>query len=122
MQHAVAACNSFGFQTIASCQGHLKHGCPYPWIDFDYSEDSSERFSLDSFLFKFNNISFWQDDLRLKVLPLGTGCRVQHYDFSKSGKAAYEVNPNKDKEILMRLQNEINDFADYLIEVRSHEV
>lgn len=29
----VVALNALGIATSASCEGHLDHGLPYPWVD-----------------------------------------------------------------------------------------
>lgn len=29
---------ALGFRTSASCEGHLDHGFPYPWVDFSVAE------------------------------------------------------------------------------------
>ena len=34
----VVALNLLGLPTCQSCQGHLDHGEPYPWIDFETDE------------------------------------------------------------------------------------
>ncbi len=33
---AVVGLNAVGIRTIASCEGHVGHGKPYPWIDVSY--------------------------------------------------------------------------------------
>lgn len=35
IRETVVALNLLGFPTSQSCEGHLDHGCPYPWIDFE---------------------------------------------------------------------------------------
>ena len=35
IRETVIALNLLGFQTCQSCEGHLDHGCLYPWIDFE---------------------------------------------------------------------------------------
>lgn len=37
IKEAVIALNLLGFKTRQSCEGHLDHGYPYPWVDFDLS-------------------------------------------------------------------------------------
>src|SRR5216683_6860035 len=37
----VVVLNLLGFRTFQSCEGHLDHGCPYPWVDVI----DAERFS-----------------------------------------------------------------------------
>jgi len=38
---AVIALNANDVYTVASCEGHLDHGCPYPWIDVSLEEAES---------------------------------------------------------------------------------
>lgn len=41
---AVVAVRYFGFETTASCEGHLKWGQPFPWIDIGvHAEDAQRR-------------------------------------------------------------------------------
>lgn len=44
---------ALGFKTVQSCEGHIDWGLPYPWIDF---EVSNERISIPPFwkLWKFS--------------------------------------------------------------------
>lgn len=35
IKETVIALNALGISTTASCEGHLDHGCPYPWVDID---------------------------------------------------------------------------------------
>jgi hypothetical protein len=37
----VVALNLLGLQTFQSCEGHLDHGCPYPWVTVLNQEHSS---------------------------------------------------------------------------------
>ena len=36
IKRPVAILMSVGFPTVASCEGHLDRGTPYPWIDIDH--------------------------------------------------------------------------------------
>jgi hypothetical protein len=38
IREAVVALNLLDFPTSQSCEGHLDHGCSYPWIDFETGE------------------------------------------------------------------------------------
>ncbi len=44
IKEPVIALNAFGISTDGSCEGHLDHGLPYPWIDIPvtYSELKNE--------------------------------------------------------------------------------
>jgi len=46
LQKAVAALLVFGFETTASCQGHLNRGEPFPWIDVGVYSGKSRSPSL----------------------------------------------------------------------------
>jgi hypothetical protein len=39
----VVALRWHGFETSASCEGHLDRGCPWPWIDFEPSSGAIPR-------------------------------------------------------------------------------
>lgn len=43
MKDTVTVLNLLGFKTDASCQGHIDHGLPYPWIDFFIMDNDIER-------------------------------------------------------------------------------
>lgn len=38
IMETVIAMNAVGLYTVASCEGHLDHGCTYPWIDVSLEE------------------------------------------------------------------------------------
>ncbi len=41
---AVVALNLLGVRTFQSCEGHLDHGCPYPWVTV-IDEERSRQFN-----------------------------------------------------------------------------
>jgi hypothetical protein len=41
----VVALNLLGFRSTASCEGHLEHGKPFPWIDFELEGTVPEGFA-----------------------------------------------------------------------------
>jgi hypothetical protein len=42
----VTAFQALGFSTAASCAGHVEHGCPYPWVDFEVNDSSKSENAL----------------------------------------------------------------------------
>ncbi len=53
IKHSVAAFNSVGFKTSASCEGHTDHGHPFPWVDFGTSDFAGELEQPPAFLGSF---------------------------------------------------------------------
>lgn len=112
------------FPTAMSCEGHLTHGQPYPWIlvEHDYPKDFDSASAKAKQQYKKRNIS---DKQRMKILLS---------NYYKNRKTAYElgiweqgiygafrVQPVKDvSEIrpseLAGYQAEMTDFTDYLID------
>jgi len=43
IKEVVIALNMSGIKTEASCEGHLKHGFPYPWVDIEVNPTGSEK-------------------------------------------------------------------------------
>ena len=44
IKETVIALNLLGLQTVQSCEGHLDHGCPYPWVTV-INQEHSRRFT-----------------------------------------------------------------------------
>ncbi len=44
IEETVIALNLLGLQTVQSCEGHLDHGCPYPWVTV-INREHSRRFT-----------------------------------------------------------------------------
>lgn len=40
IEETVIALNLLGLETVQSCEGHLDHGCPYPWVTVINQEHS----------------------------------------------------------------------------------
>jgi hypothetical protein len=44
IKEAVIMFNAVGLYTSSSCEGHLDHGFPAPWIDVEVSNEPKERY------------------------------------------------------------------------------
>ncbi len=44
IEETVIALNLLGLKTVQSCEGHLDHGCPYPWVTM-IDQEHSRRFT-----------------------------------------------------------------------------
>jgi len=103
---AVIALRISGINTSASCEGHLRRGLPYPWIDIDNPDD---RKKLDLFLVDFYAGTKSRNKYRLRTVNFGDhGCRLMSYP-------SISDNGIKNQKILEACQLEINKFADFLM-------
>jgi len=48
IKELVIGLRRWGIKTLMSCEGHMGHGCPYPWVDvsWDNLEDAARLLSV----------------------------------------------------------------------------
>jgi 3-mercaptopyruvate sulfurtransferase SseA len=44
IKEAVIMCNAIGLTTSASCEGHIDHGIPVPWIEIAAPNEPEEKY------------------------------------------------------------------------------
>lgn len=107
----VAALKMHEVNTAASCEGHMDHGFPYPWVDVD---GRNEMLKLTDLVEKFNA---WLKPVQifpLQIIPMGyykDNARLQTPNFDMKNILSLE----KNETILLYLRGQMNIFADYLI-------
>ena len=113
---AVVALRYCGFNTIASCEGHLETGFPYPWVDIQYNDDElrrDEKVRLKKYLKEFYKIYqskhpiIMQNfaDYRLQNVKWPNSMRKRKEHWKKSGNQT-ELN---------EYRQEMHDFAEFLL-------
>lgn len=67
IKEAVVAFNTIGLPTAASCEGHIDHGVPAPWIDVGAPNEPEERFigEKDAFQSTAEKYGVAADDIRI---------------------------------------------------------
>lgn len=75
---AVIAFRSVGLFTSASCQGHLHRALPYPWVEFNDSQEQNKksRFLVETVLNRFPD----NDYLYLWDMGIYSGFRLQTFE------------------------------------------
>jgi hypothetical protein len=124
----VAALRTLNFDTTASCQGHLDHGEPAPWVDVgvtprrtELSDKAESRLRstnlaeqarllnlLDSF-YRHNHV---HSDVRLLALPFGVtgGFRITN----QGAEVQVILPPSSRRKKLREYQREFQRFARFL--------
>jgi len=94
----VVALNILGITTTMSCEGHLDHGLPYPWVD-TLPQDYDHLCDLLAAFYAGRVIAV---DRRIGFMPgRRDGCRIQ----SQGGG---------DPQKLSEYQQEMREFAEFL--------
>lgn len=135
IKETVVAFLAFDFNTFASCEGHLDHGLPYPWVEIripapkgwkganeekkkELKEEWNEKILkkeaemlklLDEFYQKRKEVPY---SIRLVINELAWGFRVQGI----GSKVAERLMPEKKRERLELLQKEMQAFTQFLKE------
>jgi hypothetical protein len=52
IKEAVIMCNAVGLYTSSSCEGHLDHAFPAPWIDIEAPNEPKERYIKEKEIFR----------------------------------------------------------------------
>lgn len=116
IKHAVIAMRYAGFRTTASCEGHLDHGFPYPWIDTQYVDGKirrSEKKRLKRLLKQFYKYRKSSHQLLLQNFA---DYRLQSVKWPRSAKKRRAHTDVLDEDLLREYQKEMDDFADFLID------
>lgn len=109
IKHAVIALNYAGFYTQMSCEGHMDWALPYPWIDI--SIDRRLVIYLKKFYSKREKSLC---SLQLVIWNLGSYYRLQ--SVNEVGGKEDTITMIRDEKVLKALREEMNAFADFLIE------
>ena len=106
-----------GIETTGSCQGHLRQGLPYPWVDISTPQQEKSAWKkanalqrkqveslINEFHSKYNN-----------RYPLVLDSYGRFGAFRMQNKGAFDQD-KPDKNLLARYREVMNDFADFLIQ------
>jgi len=113
IKYAVQVFNTLNFKTTASCQGHIKHGLPFPWIEFNLPQT-------------YAKINYLQQDI-IKNLLIEYS-KVKNNDLFVQNMGQYggfrlitsnlKINDSFFKKNEIKLKNhrqQINDFCNWLL-------
>ena len=98
----VVALNILGFVTRQSCEGHLDHGLPYPWVDVTNKKDD-----LFLYLSKFYDGRVVGFD---SVIIIDARGRIK----SHGGDYLYLLPENERRARLNEYQDEMREFTSFL--------
>ncbi len=105
---------AFGFNTSQSCEGHIDHGYPYPWIEIrneDPDKSLLEELRMTNFVEEFYEKRISYKYARIVVFHYKNRFRVQTYVKEAFQKIANSEDYNLFKENCSR---EMKDFAEFL--------
>lgn len=105
----VVALINVGFETSASCEGHLDHGCPYPWVDINCDKNEAKR--LKRLLKEFKRLN--KANAKFFLVDFND-YRLQPY---RRLRADEKLKP--DALVLPQLQASASALADYLADKTS---
>lgn len=127
IKESVVAFLASGFSTTGSCEGHLDHGTPYPWVEVYASEpegwkeseqkqqewreaNQASRAAMQSLLEEFYENRTSDAETRLKMAGIGVfgAYRIQ----SPAELISHE---SPDEARLHRYREEMNNFARFLL-------
>lgn len=117
IRHIVVALRFAGFNTAASCEGHLDHGFPYPWVDIAYDDkrlSRNEKKRLKKLLKQFYKNRHSRH--RLLILPFAD-YRIQSVRWPRGLRKRKNHVDSTDGTLLSRYQDEMDGFADFLITI-----
>ena len=121
IKHAVVALRYSGFNTVASCGGHLDHGFPYPWVHIDYGNRKTnklERKRLKNLLKQFYKRKSPAHPLLLQDFA---GFSMQSVKWPRSARKRRVQVDIPDKKLLVEYRFEMDSFADFLISIADEE-
>ena len=101
----VVALNVLGFDTDQSCEGHLDHGLPYPWVDIRHTAE--EHYEL------FRNLSRFYDGRVVsfdRIITMNERGRI-----SSQGGKYFSLLPEDERVArLNEYQDEMREFTAFL--------
>lgn len=121
IKYAVIALRYSGFNTVASCGGHLDHGFPYPWVHIDYDNKKTNRLEkkrLKNLLKQFYKGRSCTYPLLIQDLA---GFSLQSVKWPRSARKRRTQVDIRDKKLLIEYRCEMDRFADFLISIANKE-
>ena len=101
----VVALNILGFDTDMSCEGHLDHGLPYPWIDIRHTAE--EHYGLFRYLSRFYDGRVVSFDCIITINERGR--------ISSQGGKYFSLLPEDNRVAkLNEYQDEMREFTEFL--------
>lgn len=114
IKYAVIAFRYAGFNTTASCEGHLDHGFPYPWIEMRYDNFKLRRIDKKRLKTLIKDFYKARESAHPLILQDFADFRLQSVKWPRLAKRIDDVDM-ADPILLIEYQKEMNDFADFLI-------
>lgn len=111
----VVALRYLGFNTTASCEGHLDWGFPYPWVEIDSGSprlNRREKRRLRLLIKQFYKVRPAVHPLILQDI---FGFRLQSVKWPRSAKKRKVQLLAADAELLAAYRREMDDFAHFLV-------
>ena len=118
----VVALNVLGIPTLQSCEGHLTHGLPYPWVDIEVidtrprSEHRDKETALAQLTLRywlFNYLSAFYQERRVSFDRIIT-LEYPHRMRSQGGEFMDLLTPGERERKLRVYQEEMQAFTQYL--------
>ena len=108
----VIALRYYGFHTSASCQGHMDHGLPYPWVEISANRSGMKH------LRKLLKVFYEQhQSVHPLLIQNNGGFRLQsvRLKWRRHFLQREVINPAPNQQLLESYQKEMDAFARYLI-------
>ncbi|HEY1351171.1 MAG TPA: hypothetical protein VGF67_16245 [Ktedonobacteraceae bacterium] len=100
----VVALNLLGVSTIASCEGHLNWGVPYPWIDIEATIE--QKYLLHQYLARF----YEGRQANFDSILMFHGYRMR----SAGGAFSPLLSPEEQEQKLKEYQAEMTEFTAFM--------
>lgn len=122
IKRIVVALRYSGFNTTGSCEGHLDHGFPYPWVEIRYDDKKfsrSERKRLKKLLKTFHETRNSKCHLLIQDFA---DFRLQSVKWPRSARKRRKYVDIPDEKVLAVYQSEMNDFAEFIVSLRNEGI
>jgi hypothetical protein len=111
IKEAVIMFNAVGLYTSASCEGHLDHGLPAPWIDVEAPNEPKERYVGENEIYRKVARKY-----NLKIEELRRGYNMDAWweaikEAEKSGETKeYKIWRKENQKLLKKAKKFLNEF------------
>jgi hypothetical protein len=111
IKEAVIIFNAVGLYTSASCEGHLDHGLPAPWIDVEAPNEPKERYVGENEIYRKVARKY-----NLKIEELRRGYNMDAWweaikEAEKSGETKeYKIWRKENQKLLKKAKKFLNEF------------
>jgi hypothetical protein len=121
IKQVVVALRYSGFNTTASCEGHLDHGFPYPWVDIRYKDSKSrenKKRRLSKYIKQFYKTRESTHPLFLQDFA---DFRLQNVKWPRSAQKRKSHEEPRSQRLLVEYQKEMNEFTIFLLSIQSED-